>query len=66
MVTYDVGTNIGYDFDVNLQINDDECKFSAKEIKTKIMLALNKVAHRLTVVIMLLTNFVYRFSINAS
>lgn len=45
MVTYDVGTNIGYDFDVNIQINDDECKFSAKEIKTKIMLALNKVAH---------------------
>ena len=46
MVTYDVGTNIGYDFDVNIQINDDECKFSAKEIKTKIMLVLNKVAHR--------------------
>lgn len=46
MVTHDVGTNIGYDFDVNIQINDDECRFSAKEIKTKIMLALNKVAHR--------------------
>ena len=42
IVTYDVGTNIGYDFDVNIQINDDECKFSAKEIKTKIMLELNK------------------------
>ena len=46
MVTYDVGTNIGYDFDVNIQVNDDECKFSAKEIKTKIMDALNKVAPR--------------------
>lgn len=46
MVTYDVGTNIGYDFDVNIQINDDKCRFSAKEIKTKIMLALNKVVHR--------------------
>lgn len=46
MVTYDVGTNIGYDFDVNIQINDDECKFSAKEIKTKIRLALNKIIHR--------------------
>lgn len=45
MVTYDVGTNIGYDFDVNIQINDDECRFSAKEIKTKIMLALNKVTY---------------------
>ena len=46
MVTYDVGTNIGYDFDVNIQVNDDECKFSAKEIKTKIMDALNKVTPR--------------------
>ena len=46
MVTYDVGTNVGYDFDVNIQVNDEECKFSAKEIKTKIMDALNKVAPR--------------------
>lgn len=46
MVTYDVGTNIGYDFDVNIQVNDDDCKFSAKEIKTKIMLAINKVVYR--------------------
>ncbi|MCM1236005.1 MAG: hypothetical protein NC489_38440 [Ruminococcus flavefaciens] len=45
MVTYDVGANIGYDFDVNIQVNDDECKFSAKEIKTKIRLALNKIAY---------------------
>ena len=44
MATYNVGTNIGYDFDVNIQVNDDECKFSAKEIKTKIRLALDKVA----------------------
>ena len=43
MVTYVVGTNIGYDFDVNIHVNDDECKFSAKEIKTKIRLALNMV-----------------------
>lgn len=43
MVTYDVGTNKGYDFDVNIQVNDDECKFLAKEIKTKIRIALNKI-----------------------
>lgn len=43
MVTYDVGTNIGYDFDVDIHVNDDECKFTAKEIKTKIRLALDKV-----------------------
>ncbi|MCM1044440.1 MAG: hypothetical protein NC417_02915 [Candidatus Gastranaerophilales bacterium] len=45
MVTYDVGTNIGYDFDVNIHVNDDECNFSAEEIKTKIRLALNKIAY---------------------
>lgn len=44
MVTYDVKSNIGFDFDVNIHVNDDECRFSAKEIKTKIRLALNKVA----------------------
>ena len=45
MVTYDVESNVGFDLDVNIYVNDDECRFSAKEIKTKIMLALNKVAH---------------------
>lgn len=46
MVTYDIKSNIGYDFDVNIQVNDDECLFSAKQIKKKIRLALNKVVHR--------------------
>lgn len=45
MVTYDPGTNIGYDFDVNIKVNDDECRFLAKEIRTKIRLALDKVAY---------------------
>ena len=44
MVTYDVGTNTGFDFDVDIHVKDDECKFSAKEIKTKIRLALNNAA----------------------
>ena len=46
MVTYDVKSNIGFDFDVDIHVNDDGCKYSAKDIKTKIMLALDKVAHR--------------------
>lgn len=46
MVTYDVKSNIGFDFDVDIYVNDDESEFSAKEIKTKIMLAFNKVARR--------------------
>lgn len=45
MVTYDIKSNRGFDFDVNLQVNNDECRFSAEEIKTKIRLALNKVIH---------------------
>lgn len=46
MVTYDVKSNKGFDFDVDIYVNDDECRYSAKEIKTKIRLALNKVIHR--------------------
>lgn len=46
MVTYDVKSNIGFDFDVDIHVNDDKCEFSAKEIKTKVRLALNKVASR--------------------
>lgn len=45
MVTYDVGTNMGFDFDVNIHIND-ECEFSAKEIKTKVRTALDRIAPR--------------------
>lgn len=46
MVTYDIKSNVGYDFDVDLHVNDDDCRFTAKEIKTKIMFALNKLAYR--------------------
>ena len=46
MVTYDPKTNIGFDFDVNIEVNDDENNFTAKEIKTKIISALNKVVYR--------------------
>lgn len=46
MVTHDVKSNKGFDFDVDIHVNVDRCNLSAKEIKTKIMLALNKVVHR--------------------
>lgn len=46
MVTYDAGTNVGYDFDVNILVNIDKFNFQAKEIKTKIRLALAKIAHQ--------------------
>lgn len=44
MVTQDIGSNVGFDFDVNLQVNDDEDNFSAKEIKNKIRTALDQIA----------------------
>lgn len=44
MVTQDIGSNVGFDFDVNLQVNDDEDNFSAKEIKNKIRAALDQIA----------------------
>ena len=44
MVTYDIKSNVGFDFDVDFHVNDNECRFSAKEIRKKIRIALNKVA----------------------
>lgn len=43
MVTYNVGTNIGYDLDVDIQVNTSSDDLTAKEIKTKIRLALDRV-----------------------
>lgn len=46
IVTYDPKTNIGFDFDVNIEINDEECKYTAKEIKTKLIWAFNKATRK--------------------
>lgn len=46
MVTYDIESNIGFDFDVNIMINDDDDEYSAKEIKHILMKAFNKFAHK--------------------
>lgn len=46
MVTCDFKSNIGFDFDVNIEINDEDNSFSAKEIKLKLMNALNKMARK--------------------
>ena len=34
MITYDPTTNIGFDFDVNITVNDDEEDYSPEEIRT--------------------------------
>lgn len=46
MVTCDFKSNVGFDFDVNIEINDEDNHFSAKRIKTKLINALNKIARK--------------------
>ena len=46
MITEDIKSNIGYDFDVNLEVNDDEENFSAEQIKLKLKQAFDSVAWR--------------------
>lgn len=44
MVTFDKKGNKGFDFDVNIKINDEEENFTAKEIKHILMNAFNRLA----------------------
>lgn len=46
MVTCDVKSNIGFDFDVNIMVNDDDEEYSAKNIKQILMKAFNKYAYK--------------------
>lgn len=46
MVTCDAKSNIGFDFDVNIMVNDDDEDYSAKEIKQILMKAFNKYAYK--------------------
>lgn len=44
MITYDKKSNVGYDFDVDLEVNDDDENFTPKELRTIIRDAIDKVA----------------------
>lgn len=46
MITYDRKSNIGFDFDVNIEVNDDDENFSPEEIRTKIRKAINNAARK--------------------
>ncbi len=46
MITYDKKSNIGFDFDFNIEVNDDEENYSPKEIRTIIKNAINQVSYR--------------------
>lgn len=45
MITEDKKSNTGFDFDVNIRVNDDDNKYTAKQIKTTLMNAFNKHNH---------------------
>ena len=46
MVTCDVKSNAGFDFDVNIMVNDDDKDFEAEEIKNILICAFNKYARK--------------------
>ena len=45
MVTMDYASNVGYDFDVNLRVNDDDENYTAEEIKRILKNAFDKFAY---------------------
>ncbi len=46
MITCDTKSNIGFDFDVNIYVNDDDENFTAQQIRQIIRQALDQVARR--------------------
>lgn len=44
MITYDTKSNIGFDFDINIEVNDDNEDFEPKEIRTIIRTAIDRIA----------------------
>ena len=43
MITYDPKTNKGYDFDINIEVNDFDENYSAKELKEILINTFNQV-----------------------
>lgn len=46
MITCDAKSNIGFDFDINIEVNDDNEDYEPKEIRTIIRTAIDRVAPR--------------------
>lgn len=44
MITYDAKSNIGFDFDINIEVNDEDENYGAKEIRDILRNAINRVA----------------------
>ncbi|MCR4874740.1 MAG: hypothetical protein K5923_03225 [Clostridia bacterium] len=45
MITRDANSNVGYDFDINIRVNDDDENYSAQEIKDILIKGFNKYNH---------------------
>lgn len=46
MVTYDPTSNVGFDFDINIEVNDGNEEYSAAQLKNKIISVLNRVSQK--------------------
>jgi len=46
MITYNTKSNIGFDFDINIEVNDDDEHYTAQEIKNTIRNALHSVVKK--------------------
>lgn len=46
MITYDSKSNVGYDFDFNIEVNVDDESYSAKDIKNILQRAFNEVVRQ--------------------
>ena len=44
MITRDTKSNIGFDFDINIEVNDDEQRYSPKQIREMLKKAFDRVA----------------------
>lgn len=45
MITFDPTTNIGFDFDVNIYVNDDDEEYTPEEIRIILKKAFNSIVH---------------------
>ncbi len=46
MITYDAKSNIGFDFDFNIEVNDEDENFTPKEIRTILRNAIDRVVSK--------------------
>lgn len=46
MITYDANSNVGYDFDFNIEVNDENDEYNAKQIKNILRITFDKVVHK--------------------